>query len=82
MMSRFAGSRIADAHPAIGRATDVHIDVDRTRAQFVGLTERDVTTASPSIWRAGASGPDYFLNPDNGVSYTGRDANPNIRSTR
>ena len=29
-----------------------NIDVDRTRAQYVGLTERDVTNASSSTWRA------------------------------
>jgi multidrug efflux pump subunit AcrB len=46
------------------------IDVDRTRAQYVGLTERDVTN-SLVVNLAGSSqvAPTYWLNPDNGVSY-------------
>src|SRR5712672_2952855 len=47
-----------------------NIDVDRTRAQYVGLTERDVTN-SLVVNLAGSSqvAPTYFLNPENGVSY-------------
>src|SRR5580692_11309196 len=49
----------------------LNIDVDRTRAQYVGLTERDVTN-SLVVDLAGSSqvAPTYFLNPDNGVSYS------------
>jgi CzcA family heavy metal efflux pump len=48
-----------------------NIDVDRTRAQFVGMTERDVTNALV-VNLAGSSqvAPTYYLNPDNGVSYS------------
>jgi len=48
-----------------------NIDVDRTRAQYVGLTERDVTN-SLVVNLAGSSqvAPTYYLNPDNGVSYS------------
>jgi multidrug efflux pump subunit AcrB len=48
----------------------LNIDVDRTRAQYVGLTERDVTN-SLVVNLAGSSqvAPTYWLNPDNGVSY-------------
>jgi multidrug efflux pump subunit AcrB len=48
-----------------------NIDVDRTRAQLVGLTERDVTN-SLVVNLAGSSqvAPTYYLNPDNGVSYS------------
>ncbi len=48
-----------------------NIDVDRTRAQYVGLTARDVTN-SLVVNLAGSSqvAPTYFLNPDNGVSYS------------
>ena len=48
-----------------------NIDVDRTRAQYVGLTERDVTN-SLVVNLAGSSqvAPTYFLNSDNGVSYS------------
>jgi multidrug efflux pump subunit AcrB len=46
------------------------VDVDRTRAQYVGLTERDVTN-SLVVSLAGSSqvAPTYWLNTDNGVSY-------------
>jgi multidrug efflux pump subunit AcrB len=48
-----------------------NIDVDRTRAQYVGLTERDVTN-SLVVNLAGSSqvAPTYYLNPFNGVSYS------------
>jgi multidrug efflux pump subunit AcrB len=48
-----------------------NIDVDRTRAQYVGLTERDVTN-SLVVNLAGSAqvAPTYYLNPDNGVSYS------------
>ena len=48
-----------------------NIDVDRTRAQYVGLTERDVTN-SLIVNLAGSAqvAPTYYLNPDNGVSYS------------
>ena len=48
-----------------------NVEVDRTRAQYVGLTERDVTN-SLVVNLAGSAqvAPTYFLNPDNGVSYS------------
>jgi multidrug efflux pump subunit AcrB len=47
------------------------INVDRTRAQYVGITERDVTN-SLVVNLAGSAqvAPTYYLNPDNGVSYS------------
>jgi len=47
-----------------------NVDIDRTRAQYVGLTARDVTN-SLVVNLAGSSqvAPTFFLNPDNGVSY-------------
>src|ERR1700759_4475555 len=49
----------------------LNIDVDRTRAQYVGLTERDVPN-SLVVNLAGSAqvAPTYYLNPDNGVSYS------------
>jgi len=46
------------------------VDVDRTRAQYVGITERDVTN-SMVVNLAGSSqvAPTYWLNPENGVNY-------------
>ena len=48
-----------------------NVDVDRTRAQYVGLTERDVTN-SLVVNLAGSAqvAPTYWLNPDNGVTYS------------
>jgi multidrug efflux pump subunit AcrB len=48
-----------------------NVDVDRTRAQFVGITERDVTN-SMVVNLAGSSQvqPTYWLNPENGVNYS------------
>ena len=47
------------------------VNVDRTRAQYVGVTERDVTN-SLVVNLAGSSqvAPTYYLNPQNGVSYS------------
>ena len=47
-----------------------NVDVDRTRAQYVGVTERDVTN-SLVVNLAGSSqvAPTFWLNPKNGVSY-------------
>jgi multidrug efflux pump subunit AcrB len=48
-----------------------NIDVDRTRAQYVGLTERDVTNSLVvNLAGSGQIAPTYYLNPDNGVSYS------------
>ena len=48
-----------------------NVDVDRTRAQYVGLTTRDVTN-SLVVNLAGSSqvAPTFYLNPDNGVTYS------------
>ena len=46
------------------------VNVDRSRAQFLGITERDVA-ASLGVALAGTSqvAPTFWLNPVNGVSY-------------
>jgi CzcA family heavy metal efflux pump len=48
-----------------------NVDVDRTRAQYVGVTERDVTN-SMVVSLAGSSqvAPTFFLDPENNVSYS------------
>src|SRR6202012_4299940 len=53
------------------RNPSFNVDVDRTRAQYVGLTERDVAN-SMVVNLAGSSqvAPTYFLDPNNGVSYS------------
>jgi multidrug efflux pump subunit AcrB len=62
-----ADARIQQSH----NNPSLKIDVDRTRAQYVGLTERDVTN-SLVVNLAGSAqvAPTYYLNPDNGVSYS------------
>jgi multidrug efflux pump subunit AcrB len=48
----------------------LNIDVDRTRAQYVGLTERDVVNSlTVNLSGSGQVAPTYYLNPDNGVNY-------------
>ncbi|MET0332110.1 MAG: efflux RND transporter permease subunit [Dyella sp.] len=46
------------------------IDVDRTRAQLLGVNERDVTNSlSTSLAGSTQAAPTFWLNPVNGVSY-------------
>jgi multidrug efflux pump subunit AcrB len=62
---------VADARiQQSGNSPGFNVDVDRTRAQYLGLTERDVTN-SLVVNLAGSSqvAPTYWLNPDNGISY-------------
>ncbi len=62
---------VADARIQQSRKSPVFdIDVDRTRAQDVGITTRDVTN-SLVVNLAGSSqvAPTFWLNPANGVSY-------------
>jgi multidrug efflux pump subunit AcrB len=62
---------VADARiQQSNRAPVMGIDVDRSRAQELGLTARDVTN-SLVVSLAGSSqvSPTYWLNPANGVSY-------------
>ncbi|MHA6204754.1 efflux RND transporter permease subunit [Dyella soli] len=46
------------------------INVDRTRAQLLGLTEADVTSSLVAdLSGTGQVAPTFWLNPDNGVTY-------------
>ncbi len=50
---------------------ELHVDVDRTRAQQAGLTQRDVATDMLiSLSGSFQTQPAFWLNPKNGVSYT------------
>jgi CzcA family heavy metal efflux pump len=63
---------VADARiQQSARSPTLNVDVDRTRAQYVGLTERDVAN-SMVVNLAGSSqvAPTYYLDPNNGVSYS------------
>ena len=62
---------VADARIQQSRATPgFRVTVDRSRAQYLGVTERDVTS-SLGVSLAGTSqvAPTYWLNPANGVNY-------------
>ncbi|MGH8157536.1 MAG: efflux RND transporter permease subunit [Rhodanobacter sp.] len=62
---------VADARIQESQANPgFNIDVDRTQAQLLGITERDVTN-SLVVNLAGSSqvAPTYWLNPDNDISY-------------
>jgi len=62
---------IADARIEQSQSNPVYnVDVDRARAQYIGLTERDVTN-SLLVMLAGSSqvAPTFWLNPKNGVQY-------------
>ena len=48
-----------------------NVDVDRTRAQYVGLTERDVVNSlTVNLSGSGQVAPTFFLSPENGVNYS------------
>jgi multidrug efflux pump subunit AcrB len=48
----------------------LHVDVDRTKAQLVGFTQRDVATnLLVSLSGSFQTTPEFWLNPKNGVSY-------------
>jgi multidrug efflux pump subunit AcrB len=47
-----------------------NVDIDRTRAQYAGVTARDVTNSMVvNLAGSGQVAPTYWLNPDNGISY-------------
>lgn len=46
------------------------VDIDRTRAQYVGLTTRDVTNSLVvNLAGSGQVAPTYWLNPASGITY-------------
>ncbi len=52
-------------------APELFFSVDRTRASQLGLTQRDVAQSLLiSLSSSGQTAPNYFLNPQNGVSYS------------
>src|SRR5216683_559653 len=62
---------IVDARVQQSRSAPVFdVDVDRTRAQYVGLTTRDATNSLVvNLAGSGQVAPTYWLNRENGVSY-------------
>jgi CzcA family heavy metal efflux pump len=62
---------IADARIQQARNSPTfNVDVDRSRAQFAGVTERDVANSLVvQLAGSGQVAPTYWLNPQNGVTY-------------
>src|SRR5476649_2042427 len=62
---------IVDARVQQSRSAPIFdVDVDRTRAQYVGLTTRDITNSLVvNLAGSGQVQPTYWLNRDNGVTY-------------
>jgi multidrug efflux pump subunit AcrB len=63
---------VADARiQQSSRYPQLDVDVDRSRIGQYGLTERDVTNGvASSLAGTSQTAPVYYLNPDNGVSYS------------
>ncbi|MDB4898316.1 MAG: AcrB/AcrD/AcrF family multidrug efflux protein [Gemmatimonadetes bacterium] len=74
-------SRLASQVKRVAGAVDVRVqqvvnvpelafEIDRERAQQIGLTERDVATSLlVSLSSSGQTAPNFWLNPQNGNSY-------------
>jgi multidrug efflux pump subunit AcrB len=62
---------VADARiQQSNRGPAFNVDIDRTRAQYLGLTARDVTNSLVvNLAGSGQVAPTYWLNPENGISY-------------
>jgi CzcA family heavy metal efflux pump len=58
----------------------LEVDADRSRMAQVGLTERDVTNAlATSLAGTSQTAPNFWLNPENGVSYNMTAQTPEYR---
>ena len=58
----------------------LHINVDRTKAQLAGFTQRDIATnLLISLSGSFQTSPTYWLNPKNGVSYSIATQTPQYR---
>jgi multidrug efflux pump subunit AcrB len=68
-VSRLAGAADVHLHQIID-APELRINVDRERAGDKGLTQRDVANdLLVSLSSSGVVAPNYWINPQNGVSY-------------
>ncbi len=63
---------VADARiQQSARYPELRVDIDRSRIGQLGLTERDVTASvGSSLAGTVQTAPVYYLNPENGVSYS------------
>jgi plasmid maintenance system antidote protein VapI len=55
----------------VDNAPDLRIDVDRTMADQIGLTQKDVASdLLVSLSGSGQTSPNFWVNPKNGVNYS------------
>ena len=71
----------ADVHlMQVPSAPEIKVNVDRTRAMQLGLSQRDVASSLlTSLSGSAQAAPNYWLNPKNGVNYTITVQTPNAR---
>ncbi|MEP7338389.1 MAG: efflux RND transporter permease subunit, partial [Acidobacteriota bacterium] len=68
-IARIPGAADVHLHQVMD-APELRVNVDRTRAEQSGLTQRDVaSTLLTSLSSSGQTAPNFWLNPENGVSY-------------
>jgi CzcA family heavy metal efflux pump len=61
-------------------APEVRVNVDRTKASQIGLTQRDVANSLLiSLSSSGQTAPNFWLNPVNGVNYSVAVQTPQMR---
>jgi multidrug efflux pump subunit AcrB len=69
-ISRIPGAVDVHVHQVVAQP-ELRINVDRTRAAQLGLTQRDVTSSMLiSLSGSGTFAPNFWLNPANGVNYS------------
>lgn len=68
-VARIPGTADVHLHQVVD-APELRINVDRTKAEQVGLTQRDVASSVlTTLSSSGQTAPSFWLNPENGVSY-------------
>jgi len=68
-IARIPGAADVHLHQVMD-APELRVNVDRTRAEQAGLSQRDVAnTLLTSLSSSGQTAPNFWLNPENGVSY-------------
>jgi len=68
-IARIPGAADVHLHQVVDMP-ELRINVDRTRAEQIGLTQRDVAgNVLTSLSSSSQTAPNYWLNPENGVNY-------------
>ncbi len=78
-VARIPGAADVHLHQVMD-VPELRVNVDRTRAQELGLTQRDVANSMlVSLSSSSQIAPNFWLNPANGVSYTVAVQTPQMR---